>query len=642
MLKTRKAQFVAAFAGAAMAVASFAPVASAATVAELQAQINALMAQLSAMSGGSSASVTFTKDLTIGSRGTDVTALQNWLIGKGFSIAAGATGYFGAQTKAAVAAWQSANSISPAAGYFGPKSRAAANASASTGGTTGTTGGTTSGSTGITTPGAEGILSATIGPVSSNTIYAGGSKTPVLAFQAKALSSDIAIQRVQVDLGTTTTIYNKIFSTLYVLDDAGKVLASQPLNSTTVSKSGSNYFATITGFSSVIPKNTTRTYTIAADLYAAIDSTYRTAYTVGIQANGIRGVDGAGIDLYAATGGPLPTAEPISNVVTVSANLSDSASLSMSTNSATPLTQEIVASDGASNNQKNKVALLVFDFTAQSDDVTVTDLTTTTTQSGGTASASSTYLYAGNGTSGTLINSASAVTATGVATFTAINQVIPKGTTKTFTLAADVQGATATQTTFAISVTTVTAQSSTGTTVTATGSATSNNFLVRNIGPVFTLVSANSTKGATAMQNNVSTSTLNSTFVVGIQALGGDIYFGTQSASSTFGTRVYKGGAVDTQAVSSTTSFVIPTSGVVTSGLPGASVAFKLSQNQSTQVTVNVYTEGRLTAGSLVTGGSYVVALDNIVWSTNGTTNLNVSSFMNGKTNWQTNSNQLP
>ena len=215
-----------------------------------------------------------------------------------------------------------------------------------------------------------------------------------MAFQAKALSSDIALQRVQVDLGTTTTIYNKIFSTLYVLDDAGKVLGSTPLNSTTVSKSGSNYFATITGFSSVIPKNTTRTYTVAADLYSAIDSTYRTAYTVGIQANGIRGVDGAGIDLYAGTGGPLPIAETISNAVTVSANLSDSATLSMSADSATPLTSEVVAADGASVNSKLKVPLLVFDFTAQSDDVTITDLTTTTTQSGGTASASSTYLYA--------------------------------------------------------------------------------------------------------------------------------------------------------------------------------------------------------------------------------------------------------
>ncbi len=643
MLRTRNARFVAAFTGAAFAIASFAPVASAATVAELQAQINALMAQLSSMSGGSSASATFNADLTLGSKGADVTALQNWLISKGQSIPAGATGYFGAQTKAAVMAWQAASGISPAAGYFGPKSRAAANAggASTTGGTTSTT---STGSAGITTPGAEGILSVTTGPVPNNTVYAGDHQDGVLVFQAKALSSDIALQRVQVDLGTNTTIYNKIFSTLYVVDDAGRVLASTPLNSTTVSKSGSNYFVTITGFSSVVPKNMTRNYTVAADLYPSIDTTYRTSYTVGIQANGIRGVDGAGIDLYAGAGGPLPTAETLSNTILVSANLTDSAAMTFSTNSATPLLQEVIAADGASLNQKDKVAMLVFDVRATSDDVTITDLTTTTTVSGGVASASSTYLYAGNGTSGTLINSATAVTATGVATFSTINQVVPKNTTKTFTIAADIRGATSARTTFGVSVTSITAQSSTGTTVVPTGSATSNSFYVRNIGPVFTLVGTPSImKSLTAGGvSGYSTSTLSSTFVVNIQALGSAISFPTQAASSTFGTRLYQGGAVDVQAVSSTTSFIIPSNGIVTTGLPG-NMAFQLAQNNSVQVTVNVYTEGRITAGGAqVTGASYAVGLDNIIWSSDAGFTQNVSNFMRGKTNWQTASVQLP
>ncbi len=67
----------------------------------------------------------FKRDLTLGSKGTDVTCLQNWLIAKGHSIPAGATGYFGKQTQATVAAWQKAAGVTPAAGYFGAKSRAA-------------------------------------------------------------------------------------------------------------------------------------------------------------------------------------------------------------------------------------------------------------------------------------------------------------------------------------------------------------------------------------------------------------------------------------------------------------------------------------------------------------------------------------
>lgn len=73
-------------------------------------------------------SALFTTDLTIGSTGAQVTALQTFLINKGFSIPAGATGYFGAQTRAAVAAYQLANGIQPPAGYFGPITRAHVNA----------------------------------------------------------------------------------------------------------------------------------------------------------------------------------------------------------------------------------------------------------------------------------------------------------------------------------------------------------------------------------------------------------------------------------------------------------------------------------------------------------------------------------
>ena len=58
-------------------------------------------------------SASFTRNLTVGSTGADVTALQTKL-----SVSP-ATGYFGAITKAAVVAYQTANGIS-ATGYVGP------------------------------------------------------------------------------------------------------------------------------------------------------------------------------------------------------------------------------------------------------------------------------------------------------------------------------------------------------------------------------------------------------------------------------------------------------------------------------------------------------------------------------------------
>ena len=69
----------------------------------------------------------FIADLTVGSSGPDVVALQQYLNAGGYTIPAGATGYFGEQIRAALAAYQAANGILPAAGYFGPATRALVN-----------------------------------------------------------------------------------------------------------------------------------------------------------------------------------------------------------------------------------------------------------------------------------------------------------------------------------------------------------------------------------------------------------------------------------------------------------------------------------------------------------------------------------
>lgn len=107
-------------------------VASAATTAELQAQIAQLSSQLSGMQTQSGASYTFTRNLKVGSKGADVQKLQQFLMDAGYLKSASATTYFGAKTRAALAAWQRASGISPAAGYFGPATRAMVNASSAT------------------------------------------------------------------------------------------------------------------------------------------------------------------------------------------------------------------------------------------------------------------------------------------------------------------------------------------------------------------------------------------------------------------------------------------------------------------------------------------------------------------------------
>lgn len=97
----------------------------------LMAQIAAAQAQLTALQGNSACPV-FARSLTVGSVGSDVMALQQWLNHHGFVVSvsgAGSVGmessYFGAKTKVALAAFQASKGIVPAVGYFGPITRGA-------------------------------------------------------------------------------------------------------------------------------------------------------------------------------------------------------------------------------------------------------------------------------------------------------------------------------------------------------------------------------------------------------------------------------------------------------------------------------------------------------------------------------------
>ncbi|MBX9906666.1 peptidoglycan-binding protein [Patescibacteria group bacterium] len=185
---------------------SFAP-AKAMTTAEMEAMIAKLTAELAALKGGSTTttttSTTFTRDLTLGSSGADVTALQNVLIKNGYAIAAGATGYFGAQTQAALAKWQAAVGISPAAGYFGPISRAKLSGTTTT--TTG--GGTTTTTTGGLKGGAGSLEDADyMSQLSNEEVGEGDEDVEVAGLEIEADdSSDIEITAVNLNFSRGTS-----------------------------------------------------------------------------------------------------------------------------------------------------------------------------------------------------------------------------------------------------------------------------------------------------------------------------------------------------------------------------------------------------------------------------------------------------
>ncbi|MBP6869153.1 MAG: peptidoglycan-binding protein [Candidatus Pacebacteria bacterium] len=349
----------------AMSFAYAAPAAKADTTSDLQAQITALMAQIAALqaqAGGSASAgtaVQFNMDLTIGSTGADVTALQQWLVSKGFLQMPANTsyGYFGAVTKAAVAAWQASAGISPAAGYFGPISRAKANAAA------GTTGGTTGGTT--TTgdlKGGDGKFDniSSLGDIDSTVDE--GDTANVVGVSFDAQDSDLSIQRADV----TFTVPNSGSSLLsryitkasLVLD--GKTLAT--MNASDASKDGRVFTMRFSGLNGVIRDGDTGNLYVKVSAVSSIDSGDTGNITVALPVDSIRAVNGAGVsDTY------------ISSAIdeTFSVSAASTGSLSLTEASSNPDDSLVKADD---NNTTDDVTLLAFNLKAKNQDVTITDL----------------------------------------------------------------------------------------------------------------------------------------------------------------------------------------------------------------------------------------------------------------------------
>jgi hypothetical protein len=415
------AAVVAGFGLVAMSFASFAVPAKAATT-DVSAQIAALQAQLAALmaqAGGSSTTATFTVDLTVGAKGADVTALQKWLIAKGFSIPAGATGTFGAQTKAAVAAWQASAGITPAAGYFGPKSRAAANVAGGVSTTPGTT------PTGLTGAGRL-TAQSTLGDTSSD-LKVGDATTKVVGVSYNATGGDVAIQRVDATIligGSGSSAITKYASSVSLYLDGTKIATMDAGAGDKTSRTWTYRFA---GLNNVIKSGNTGNLYIALTPVASIASPEAgAALTVTIPANGLRAIAGDGIsDTYG-------TAVANSGVTV---NTATNGTLTVTAGSDNPTAGQIAVSSSTTSG----VTLMSFNAKAKNQDVKVTDLVVSfgTSDNNLNDVVQTVKLMKGS----TVLKSKTVSTGTyGTVTFDGVNQTISKDSTANFTVVADLKG----------------------------------------------------------------------------------------------------------------------------------------------------------------------------------------------------------
>ena len=657
MTKIRIAKMAGIAAGASLFLGAFVPMAGAVTIAELQAQINALMAQLAVLQGSTvPAGTTFTQNLTVGSRGAEVIALQQVLVSQGHLVmpAGVAMGYFGSLTKAAVAKWQAANGVAPAVGYWGPISRAkyASVAGPVVPGTPTTPG--------ITTPGVEGTLTASenASPASGTKVYEGGSKVGVLGIKVEADVSDLKVERVKLKLDADTAdassstnsdqqFYTKIADKIYVMDGS-TVLASMVLDATTVVKEGTAYYITITGFSVVVPKDTSKVLTIAVDPKASWDSAYDDdSWTVSVPVDGVRAVDGAGINQYSPS-------TLFANNFTSAADVVDSASMTVSLASNSPSTSQVIANQGSSDNEYDELTLAVLNFAAGKDNVKITDLIVDLVRgnSNNVATATTAYIYDGSTLVGSATVAGTSVTASS-ATFSSIDWIVPADTTKALTFKVDIDSAALLADTYAadIGITTtdgtrVVAENSAGSAVTETGTAQGKTIWLRKVGPEVTLVSKSIAtsgvpQGAPA-SGLTSTSTITATFNIKIKAVGGTLTLGNVAsatplfASSTATFKVYRNSTYDglISSNATSTSYSVPSTCVAETA---AKNGCTLTDGNEVTVPVTFKIEGRTVAGAALTSDSvYAVGFEGIQWfnATSGSTQ--TTTFMAGDTDWRT------
>lgn len=401
---------------------AFSFTAKAVTIEELQAQIQQLLAQLAQLQGQQSSGMyCFNTDLKYGMTSNDVKNLQ---------IVLGVTpqtGYFGPITLAAVKSYQASKGIITT-GYVGPLTRAALNAQYCVPPTTTTTvppttapAETTTTTTGVTT---EGTLTASAAAIyTESTLKWGTSNQTIYGFKVKAKNSDITIKRIYVSLTGSSFIPWKDLSYIVLYDGDNAVKGVEVTKANLVENSyASDYDVYFDGLNIVVAKDAEKTFSIKVSTLPTPEN--RTSFTIQLEANGIRGVDGAGLNQYNSSA-------VASKSVTYESSRTG-ASVTIKSDYTTPSLGVIA---GSSDNVTKDQTIFKFGIKATNNDVTLKTAAITLTQSDEDL-LTAVYLFDGD----TRLSSVTptATTSAQTITFSDLNVAIAKDTTKSLTVKVDI------------------------------------------------------------------------------------------------------------------------------------------------------------------------------------------------------------
>ena len=546
-------------------------------------------------------SMTFNTNLTIGSKGAQVVALQTWLSSKGLlTMPAGvAMGYFGQLTKSAVVAYQSSKGITPASGYVGPITRAALNAEGTTMTTTTTPGcsagamynsmtgaactTTTTTTTTMNNSGVEGSLDVRLAsnPTDNSNIKT-STDVPVYGLEFKARIADVAVQTVDLEVsvtGSTAENPSNLINTIKVWDGSN-VIATIPVNSTTFTRDQSQvYYLRVSGLNFIVPKDATKVLTFSFSTNS-IDTT-RTVVIDGYQTSAIRAVSGNGISSFYSANALTRThsfLKPGNSTLTMSAPATTLRSMNNRVN----------GQDALQN-----VTLGQFNLKSTSGDSTLLTVNASTTASG--TAPTTLYLYKGS----TLIKSKSYTSSISFDNLDTSNGSVVTGndTPITYTISADFPSNTANGTYASTTVNSVAYLNPNGNSSSTATTVTNANQYVYTKAAVIKLASAPTITVANAPFSGGATTTMTATFPLTIQALGGNVVLPSNA---------------DFQVV-----FSSGTSYTATSTAAGSSISVVTIPNNAIAdgSTANVTVTASMNSNGALTNGLYNAALSSIVWN---------------------------
>ena len=547
------------------------------------------VAAFAATVSAQTSSYVFTTDLTVGSTGPDVVALQSFLTSKGYlTIPAGvAPGYFGNLTQSAVSAYQSAKGITPTAGYFGPITRAAVNTDEASMTTTTTTPGCPAGAmfnsmtgapcstTTTTTPGCpagamfnsmtgascttttvsttntggEGSLTVRLsGTPANNANIQTSTDVPVYGLTLQAQGGDVTVDRIDLQVGDTvqtnpTTNENpsSLINTIKEWDNTSGTPVLLKTWSVGVAdfiqdpNNSSIYYVRLSGLGFLVPNGQTKNLVFSFSTNGSID-TNRVVTIQGYadESGQLRTISADGVtDYYNMTGTGFLRTQTFQKPGASTLTISSDANTPYSNN------YEVNTTNGVQG-----VIVGTFNAQSQTGDSKITDIYTEV-DTGNNIVPSTLYLYDGSN----LIDSQT-VTATGSNTAVAFhneNIVVSEGTTKTLTLKVDMPSNTGNGANVqAGASTTVSYQTPAGNTsnAVATGIVVYPQYFYYSA-PTFTLLSATASTGS-SNQSGSSTS-LSGTFVFKVHINGNgnsmnafatdgtgfNVSFGTSPSSTT-------------------------------------------------------------------------------------------------------------